>query len=223
MTAPAGALTNAPTAPRAGASRVPGGQLGKDQFLKLLVAQMKNQDPLNPMEGQELATQLAQFSSVEQLIEMNRKLEAQAQGNASLLASLNNATAMNAIGRDVMAIGDVLELTGEVNPRVRAVVGAEGRARLTLLNEFGVVVGRRDLGVLAQGEQDIALAGLELGLPNGVYQWRLDVTNAEGQPVEVQQFVRGRVDGLEYAADGARLVAGRLRIPIGSVVSIRTP
>jgi flagellar hook assembly protein FlgD len=48
--------------------------LGKEEFLKLLVAQMKNQDPLNPMDGQQMAAQLAQFSSVEQLINANDTL-----------------------------------------------------------------------------------------------------------------------------------------------------
>jgi flagellar basal-body rod modification protein FlgD len=48
--------------------------MGKDEFLKLLVAQMKNQDPLNPMDGQQMAAQLAQFSSVEQLISANDTL-----------------------------------------------------------------------------------------------------------------------------------------------------
>ncbi len=48
--------------------------LGKDEFLKLLVAQMKNQDPMNPMDGQQMAAQLAQFSSVEQLISANDTL-----------------------------------------------------------------------------------------------------------------------------------------------------
>ena len=56
-------------------SMVPGGTMGKDEFVKLLVAQMSNQDPLNPMDGKELAVQLAQFSSVEQLLNINTKLD----------------------------------------------------------------------------------------------------------------------------------------------------
>ena len=52
-----------------------GGPMGKDQFVKLLVTEMQNQDPLNPMDGKELAVQLAQFSSVEQLMNVNTKLD----------------------------------------------------------------------------------------------------------------------------------------------------
>jgi flagellar basal-body rod modification protein FlgD len=52
-----------------------GGAMGKDEFVKLLITQMKNQDPMNPMDGKDLAAQLAQFSSVEQLININAKLD----------------------------------------------------------------------------------------------------------------------------------------------------
>lgn len=64
-------------APTTGASVTPSNpnsKMGKDEFLKLLVAQMKNQDPLNPADGQQMAAQLAQFSSVEQLQNANDTL-----------------------------------------------------------------------------------------------------------------------------------------------------
>mgnify|MGYP000952721027 CR=1 FL=1 len=49
--------------------------MGRDEFLKMLVAQLKNQDPLNPMDGKDMAAQLAQFSTVEQLIAMNKSMD----------------------------------------------------------------------------------------------------------------------------------------------------
>jgi len=52
-----------------------GGAMGKDQFVQLLVSEMQNQDPMNPMDGKDLAAQLAQFSSVEQLMNINTKLD----------------------------------------------------------------------------------------------------------------------------------------------------
>ena len=65
----------APTGERVGALPAnPKGAMGKDAFLKLLVAQLKNQDPLSPSDGKEMAAQLAQFSSVEQLVSMNDTL-----------------------------------------------------------------------------------------------------------------------------------------------------
>lgn len=66
-----GTSNNASTA----ITQAAGGPMGKDQFVKLLVTEMQNQDPENPMDGKELAVQLAQFSSVEQLMNVNTKLD----------------------------------------------------------------------------------------------------------------------------------------------------
>jgi flagellar basal-body rod modification protein FlgD len=63
--------------------------MGKDEFVKLLITQMQNQDPMNPMDGKDLAAQLAQFSSVEQLININAKLD----GFAALLKPAATPTA----------------------------------------------------------------------------------------------------------------------------------
>jgi flagellar basal-body rod modification protein FlgD len=71
--------TNAPNSSSGSASNAitdaAGGAMGKDQFVQLLVTEMKNQDPMNPMDGKDLAAQLAQFSSVEQLMNINTKLD----------------------------------------------------------------------------------------------------------------------------------------------------
>ncbi len=67
----------APTTPNSGTPATPatpGGAMGKDQFLQLLVAQMRNQDPTSPMDGTQMAAQLAQFSTVEQLQNANATL-----------------------------------------------------------------------------------------------------------------------------------------------------
>lgn len=76
-TPPIGAATpTAPTTaqPKPTGALAPGGEMGKEAFLKLLVAQLKNQDPLNPQDGAQMATQLAQFSNVEQLVTANDTL-----------------------------------------------------------------------------------------------------------------------------------------------------
>lgn len=84
ITAPTGGIapmrdTNAPNSSSGSASNAitnaAGGAMGKDQFVKLLVTEMQNQDPMNPMDGKDLAAQLAQFSSVEQLMNINTKLD----------------------------------------------------------------------------------------------------------------------------------------------------
>jgi flagellar basal-body rod modification protein FlgD len=62
--------------------------MGRDEFLKMLVAQLKNQDPLNPMDGKDMAAQLAQFSTVEQLIQMNKTLEGQQSRDGEIIEAI---------------------------------------------------------------------------------------------------------------------------------------
>ena len=74
--------------------------LGKDDFLKLLITQLSNQDPTNPMEDTEFISQMAQFSSLEQITNMNESF-------SKMAAMINSSQGMNLLGRTVdMDIGD---------------------------------------------------------------------------------------------------------------------
>ena len=83
--------------------------LGKDDFMKLLLAQLKNQDPLKPLDGTDFAAQLAQFSSLEQLSNMNTELK-----NLSVnQMTMNYAQSVNMIGKDVVTnSGNSLVVSG---------------------------------------------------------------------------------------------------------------
>jgi flagellar basal-body rod modification protein FlgD len=110
----------------------PKGQLGKDQFLQLLVAQMKHQDPLNPMDGQEMAAQLAQFSSVEQLVTINESIANQAASQSALLDSLGGGLALGAIGKEVEAdASQATTLDGKPVPAGTEVKGRVDGVRFT--------------------------------------------------------------------------------------------
>ena len=87
--------------------------LGKDDFLKLFVAQLQNQDPLSPMESTEFTSQLAQFSSLEQLTNVNQNLDYLLMYQSSM----NNAEAINFIGSTVKASGSSIGVKdGESRP-----------------------------------------------------------------------------------------------------------
>ena len=78
----------------AAASRAVTNELGKDAFLKLLIAELSNQDPLNPMSDREFIAQMAQFSSLEQMTNLNKTLES--------MAKLDTYSAVNYVGKTVL-------------------------------------------------------------------------------------------------------------------------
>ena len=225
MTSPvsgSGSGTQVPTGNASWSIAGAGGKLGKEEFLQMLVTQLRHQDPMNPMEGQEFAAQLAQFSSVEQLVQLNEQYEQQAAAAAAMLAAANSNTALATIGRNVFALGDQVELPA-TDPQLTEVSftvgGYGGKATLVLLDESGREVGTADLGVLGAGRQTVKLGEAAEGLPSGVYGYRVDVKDGD-KDVDVETYMTAKVDGVRYGADGAVLTAGRLTIPIGQVIRV---
>ena len=201
----------------------PKGQLGKEEFLKMLVAQLKNQDPMNPMNGDEMAAQLAQFSSLEQLTNISQQLEAQATNQESLIASLHDTTAMGVLGKTVLAVGDQLELDGSGKGDVHFEVGGQGGlTTLRIFNEAGEEVGSRQLGFVGAGRHQAEVGSAAEDLPAGPYYFAVDVADASGKPVPARPLVQTRVDGVSYGPGGPILTAGTIEIPFGAIIRIAT-
>ena len=98
--------------------RMPSQQLGKDDFLKLLITQLSNQDPTSPMEDTQFISQMAQFSSLEQMTNMNESFN-------KMAAMINSSQAKSTLGKTVeVDLGDttsqgVVEATSfGANPQV---------------------------------------------------------------------------------------------------------
>lgn len=204
-----------------GSMQGPGGALGKDEFLKLLVAQLRHQDPLNPADGQEFAAQLAQFTSVEQLMQINQSLGNQNAGYASMINSMNASAAMATIGKTVVAAGDFLVADGSKPAEaIFEVAGDGGRGILTVKNEAGDVVATRDLGVIDGGRHTTVFDGDD-ALPDGEYTYSVAVTGAEGAAVDVITYTTVQITGVSTGATGITLTAGELAIPFGSILEVR--
>jgi flagellar basal-body rod modification protein FlgD len=199
----------------------PGGALGKDEFLQLLVSQLRHQDPLNPADPQEFAAQLAQFSSVEQLLKIGEQLEVMAAGNEALIATINSSSAIDLIGKQVMVMGDTVEMPANGDLHVSVAVGGEGGSgELILRDEFGVEAGRVPLQTLEPGLQEIDLTALVGHVPPGKYTYSVELTDADGVAVEVTQFSIVTVEGVRYTPEGPVLKVGPDTIPLGDVLEI---
>jgi len=201
---------------------IPGGALGKDQFLKLLVAQLKYQDPMSPMNGDQMATQLAQFSSVEQLQQINANLATQQTSAGTLLGAVQSSAAINTIGHTVVAIGNQLQVGGENAPTsVDATLAAPAtKGTIHIFNASGTEVGTVALGAVGGGKQTFNLGKTIEGLAPGTYTYSIDASDSSGAPIKVQTYTTARIDGVSSGQNGLVLTAGGITIPYGSIVKI---
>jgi flagellar basal-body rod modification protein FlgD len=200
----------------------PGGPLGKDQFLKLLIAQLQNQDPMNPMQGDQMASQLAQFSSLEQLQEINTTLTGQQSAAGSLLGAVQAGAAISTIGHTVMAAGNQVQIGGTSGQTsvTASLSGAATSGTLHIFNSAGVEVGSETLGSLSAGKQTIDITSATKGLPPGNYTYSIDAKDGSGAAVTVQTYSTGKVDGISSGPNGIILNIGGMSVPYSSVVSI---
>jgi flagellar basal-body rod modification protein FlgD len=203
------------------AQPTPGGPLGQDEFLKLLVTQLKNQDPLNPMQGADFAAQLAQFSSLQQLTQINQNLRGQAAGTTALTLAMNTGLAASLIGKTVLATGNQVDIPASGPASVSVDVGGTGgAATLTLLDATGNPIETESLGNVGGGRQTLSWQPPS-DLASGPYTYAVTVTGANGVSVPVTTFTSGVVTGLHFGGGGVVLRVGDLSISASSLVDVQ--
>ncbi len=201
----------------------PGGDLGKDEFLQLLVAQLRYQDPMNPANPEEFASQLAQFSSLEQMLNISESIDAMAVSNAGLADEVRAGTALTAIGQTVHALGDQV-VVGEdpSEATVSFAVGPTGGAAvLKIYTQDGREVGTRELGAIDGGKNTISLGEAGEGLDPGVYRYEVEVT-FQGEPVGVQTLTTATIDGVRFGGPFGPVLTTieGLEIPLPDILEI---
>lgn len=193
--------------------------LGKDEFLNLLVTQLKNQDPMNPQDSTAFVAQLAQFSSLESMQNIQSLLTSQGTDTAlnTLASKANLASTM--IGRNVLAAGDQLEARKAGSAQVDVDVGGSGgKLTLNVMDSSGRIVDTEELGFRATGRQVITTGSL----PAGKYTYTVTGTDASGSDVPVNTYTSGVVDGVSFQNGNVVLRSGSLTFPIDNVVEVGT-
>jgi len=216
--------------------------LGKDEFLNLLVAQLRNQDPLNPQEGHDFVAQLAQFSSVEQLSNISSTLDAhsaqlaalsegmsasaaqQAELAGTLQSGMNLSTASALIGQTVEVASNEIAWNGS-DPAAFGfeLAGHAADATVTVRDADGNVVRTIELGERGTGRHSVTWDGLGddgAPLPEGDYTFEVDAQNTDGGDVASTSYVRGTVDRITIESGGVLLWFGTRSVPLSDLRSV---
>lgn len=180
----------------------------QDRFLTLLVTQLKNQDPLNPLDNAQVTSQLAQLSTVNGITQLNNTLLA-LSGQLDLTQSLQ---ATSLIGKEVLVPGDKIAVgKGVATPFGVDVVSAAANVTVTVVDNAGVPVRKIDLGAQPVGVVSVGWDGKnDLGevVPDGRYRLVVAAKDAEGAAITAGGLTWGKVGSVAYAADGMKLDLG---------------
>jgi flagellar basal-body rod modification protein FlgD len=196
-------------------------ELGKDAFLKLMLANMKNQDPTKPMESHEMAAQLAQFTSLEQLNNINTTLESMKNAQSPS----TNYQALAFIGKKIS--GDSSKLTRGAGDTKHSfnfqLMGDSAKGIVSIKDAGGNVVRKMEVGALKKGQNSVEWNGInEEGMPAraGEYKFSIDSVNSSGAKVYAKTEFGGRITGLNYGSDGPVLLVGNQSVKLSDVKKI---
>lgn len=195
--------------------------LDKDAFLKLMLAQMKHQDPTNPMQSHEMAAQLAQFTSLEQLNNINTTLE----GMKNAQAPSVNYQALGFIGKKVS--GDSSKLVRAAGDTEHLfnfqLTGDAAKAKVNVKDAAGNIIRKLEFGELKKGANSVKWNGLGddgLAARPGEYKFSVEAQTTNGSKVYSKTEFEGRITGLNYAPEGPVLMVNGQTIRLADVKKI---
>ena len=191
--------------------------LGKNDFLNLLVTQLKNQDPLKPMDSSSFIAELAQFSQLEQSANqvalLQKSLDAQTASQQFSLLPL--------VGREVSIDGAVIQL-GAGPAMLDYSLGQDAASvNLSILNAAGQVIRTGNLGNQGAGLQQVVWDGKDQNgttMPPGTYTYAVTALDGQGQAVPVATTSRLTVSGVRVEGGQAKLAVGNQTIEPGSII-----
>ncbi len=199
-------------------------QLGRDQFLELLITQLQMQDPFQPMDNEDMIAQLATFSSLEQLTNMNDNLKSNLEMDLLIGQLLNNTMATTLIGKQVYVATDrfVHGGSGNAGPAYRLHTDAD-QVNVKIYAEDGRLIRTLEGLDASAGVHRLDWDGKNdsgESVPEGSYRFEVTALDAGGNTLHSEALLIGHVHGIRYVDGNARVVVGDQEVPLGGVIEI---
>lgn len=198
--------------------------LGKDDFLQLLITKLEYQDPMNPMDDEDFIAQLAQFSSLEQLTEISEGISEANQWDFLQMQSINNVMAAGLIGKDVKASYDSIYYDGTNSPNITFTTSRfASDLTIRIKDAQGQVVATMKDSEVAIGEQAYQWDGRnDFGnmVESGHYTLEVTGMDASGGEFRPSLTLIGKVESVSYRDGSAYFRINGIEVPFGDVSAI---
>lgn len=198
--------------------------MGKEDFLKLMLAQLQNQDPLNPMEGTEFASQLAEFTSLEQLINLNNAMDTSINADYFLSQSINNTLAATLIGKEVKLSGNNFQNNGADSTTLGYNLSTQASScTIKIYNESGQLVKTIENAPKSSGDNKLIWDFYDNDgnkVPEGKYTFKVEAKDLDNNLISYSDYVLGKIDGVKFTEEGTMLVVNGANYYLSDIMEI---
>ena len=198
--------------------------MGKDDFLKLMIEELKNQDPMNPMDGTQYASQLAQFSSLEQLTNLNDTMTASAATNSTLTQSINNMMVSNLIGKETKLSGSDIVLNGQSSIDLGYNLPSQASSvEVNIYDSNGAIVKTINSSKLSSGDSKLSWDLTDNNgskVSNGNYTFKVTAADASGSSITSSLYKYGTIDGVKFNSSGTVVLIDGAEYSISEIAEI---
>lgn len=194
-------------------------KLGRDSFLKMFIAQMNNQDPLNPMDISQMSSQLAQYSSLEQLLNINSNLES----IEGVQNSSNRYQSIDMIGKEVLADSSTLVLDNGNAAKGLFYLGEAADCTIHILDENGVSIREIDLGALEPGNNEFEWDGFDNNkklYKSGQFSYEVTAVNNNDDQISVEKTIKGIVTGINLSDEEPIIYVNSTPLTMSQILNV---
>lgn len=198
--------------------------LGKDDFMNLFITQLKYQDPMSPLESHEFAAQLANFSSLEQLSNLNENVKMSLDANYLLAQSINNTMSATLIGKDVKLGGNAISNAGTNNVELGYKLPVDASdVTVEIYNSAGILV--REIKDLekTKGEHKLSFDFTDnkgSKLPNGDYTFKFAGKNLSDEDITIESYKFGSIESVKFGEYGTTILVNGVEYQLSDIMEI---
>jgi len=198
--------------------------MNKDDFLKLLVTQLQNQDPMAPEDPKDFVAQLAQFSSLEQQINANSNLESLSKAIQSLQQSQSMAQGVSLLGKTVQGNGNQISVAGgKAFDASFQLPQAAQQVAVGIFDGSGKQVATLNLGSQAAGTRTFSWDGKDSQgkqVADGTYTYQVAAQDKAGNAIQVANYFTGTVQQVYQDSQGVWVTVNGHQMLLNNIVSV---